>query len=194
MFSKDVVDEFFPPKIESDVSPTKLEKFIYRSSVGLFFVSLFAQLIEITNYDNTIYGTKLYWYSGIAGILLAIFITVLLKILYPSVYYESNRRYGVYFGLFLGLFLITSAVAGFINHAYSDSELVCKQYIIEKKGESHRKTSQYYIYLKIDNNSDERFTLTQSLHESIEVGEKIELCMFKGKLGFYYIRKFNKLQ
>lgn len=188
-----IVDDFFPPKTLYEKTTKPFDKFIYYFSFILFFIGLISLIFEIRNFDNTINGTKLFWTAGLIGIAIAIIVTIILKLTRPSVYYESKRRYTVHFGFFVGLFLLSTSLTSFVNHHFADNIKICKKYIIERKSTSSGRRTEYFLYLKIDNNNEERFSVGKTRYENYEEGEEIELCMVKGKFGFNYVKEFNKV-
>lgn len=117
-----------------------------------------------------------------------------MKLTRPSVYYESKRRYTVHFGFFVGLFLISTSLAGFVNHHFTDKIKICRKYIIERKSTSSGRSTEYFFYLKTDNNNEERFSVGETRYENYNEGEEIELCMLKGKFGFNFAKEFNKVK
>jgi hypothetical protein len=193
-FSQDIVDAFFPPKVQFEKTTKPFDKFAYYFSSILFFVGLLSLLFEIRNFDNTIHGTRLFWSAGATGIGLAILLTVILKITNPSIYFESKRRYTVHFGLFVGFFLLMAFVAGFTNHHFAENKKICKRYTIERKGTSGSKSKEYFIELLVGQEMEERFSIQKSKFDSFSEGETIELCMVTGKLGFEFVTDFNKLE
>lgn len=188
-----LIDDFFPPKTLFEKTTKPFDKFVYYFASTLFFISLLCLIFEIRNFDNTINGTRFFWTAGSVGILIAILLTIILKIKFPSVYYESKRRYMVHFGLFVGFFLLSTAVAGFVNHHYADSDKIYKRYTISSKGTSGGRSKEYFIHLTFENNNEERFSIGKTRYNNFEEGEEIELCMLKGKLGFDYVTEFNKI-
>ncbi|WP_163411555.1 hypothetical protein [Flavobacterium ajazii] len=191
--SQIIIDDFFPPKNSFEKITKPFDKFVYYFSSTLFFISLLCLIFEITNFDNTINGTRLFWTAGFVGILIAILLTAVLKIKFPSVYYESKRRYVVHFGLFVGFFLLSAAVAGFVNHHYADSDKIYKRFTIISKGISGGRSKEYYIHLIFENNNEERFSIGKNKYNNFEEDEEIELCLLKGRLGFDYVTEFNKI-
>ncbi|SHG26773.1 hypothetical protein SAMN05443549_10356 [Flavobacterium fluvii] len=190
-----IVDDFFPPKTLYEKTTKPFDKFIYYFSFTLFFIGLISLTFEIRNFDNTINGTKLFWTAGFTGIAIAIIVTIILKLTRPSIYYESKRRYTVHFGFFVGLFLISTSLTGFVNHHFADNIKICKKYIIERKSTSNGRTSnEYFFYLKTENNNEERLSVGKTRYKNYEEGEKIELCMLKGKFGFLFVKEFNKVK
>lgn len=191
--SQYIVDDFFPPKTLYEKTTKPFDKFLYYFASTLFFIGLILLIFEISKYDNTINGTRLFWIAGFVGIGLAVILTILLKLFQPSVYFESKRRYTVHFGLFIGLFLVSAAITGFINHHFADATTFCKSYPIKRKSTSSGRSTEYFFFLTMDNNNEERFSVGKSRYENFEEGEQIELCMKKGKFGFDYVTKFNKV-
>jgi hypothetical protein len=189
-----IVDDFFPPKIYNEKTTKSFDKFIYYFANTLFFIGLITIIFEIRNFDNTVNGTKLFWTAGFCGIVFAILITFMLKLFQPSVYYESKRRYTVYFGLFIGFFLLATSLAGFVNHHFAEQSTYCKKYVIKRKGISGSRSKEFFLFLIIDQNNEERFSVGKTLYNNFEEGEQIELCMLKGKFGFDYVTKFNKIK
>jgi hypothetical protein len=189
-----IIDDFFPPKVLFEKVAKPFDKFIYYFSFALFFISLVFLILEIRKIDNTINGTQLFWRAGFVGIALAILVTIILKITNPSVYFESKRRYVVHFGIFVGLFLLTSATANFINHFYAKTDEFCKNYTILEKGTSGSRSKAHFIRIITENNIEERFSIQKALYNELTEGSEIEICMIKGKLGYEYATKFNKLK
>lgn len=187
-----IIDDFFPTKNYSEKKTKPFDKFIYYFSSTLFFVGLISLIFEIRKFDNTINGIKLFWTAGLVGVIIAIFLTIILKIGFPSVYYESKRRYTVHFGLFLGLFLLSTSVTGFVNHHFADQTTFYKKYTIIRKCTSSGRSTEYFFYLPMENNNEERFSVGKTLYNNFEEGEQIELCMQKGRLGFNYVTEFKK--
>ncbi|WP_343688681.1 hypothetical protein [Chitinophaga sp.] len=190
--SRDITDDFFPLKASSEKTIRLLDKVIPGITTILFFVGLIFLIFEIEIFDNTIYGTRLFWMGGSVGIVLAIILTILLKLLRPGIYDESGSRYTVYYGLFIGLFLTTSALTGFINHHFAIPTTFCKKYVIARKSISTGRHTEYFLFIKFNNNRKERFSVDKTRYDLFEEGGEIELCMLKGKFGFDYVKDFKK--
>jgi hypothetical protein len=156
--------------------------------VGLLFLTL-----EIKYFDNTIRGLKLFWMSGFTGLGLAFLVTLILKLTKPSVYYESKRRYMLYFGLFIGLFLTTAALLGFINRRFANPSVVYKTFTLSEKSISSGRSVEYFFYINIDQR-EERFTVDMNLYDEVEAGQELELSTRKGKLGFDCVTNIRKLE
>ncbi|MBZ4037649.1 DUF2500 domain-containing protein [Flavobacterium sp. 17A] len=192
--SKLIVDDFFPPKISYEKKTKTIDKVVYYFSTTLFFISLISLLFEIRNFDNTIQGTKLFWTAGLFGILVAIITTIILKLTIPSVYYEGKRRYTVLLGLFIGFFLLFTSLASFVNHYFADPTTFYKNFKIESKSISGGRSTEYFFYFKMENGTEERFSVGKTRYDNFEEGEEIKLCLMKGKLGFDYVTGFKKIK
>lgn len=192
--SQQIIDDFFPPILGFERVVKPVNKLIYYFSSTLFFISIISLLFEIRNFDNTVQGIKLFWIGGAIGVLFAIISTIILKITNPSVYFESKRRYTVHFGLFVGLFFLTAAGTSFVNHYYADKNKNCEKHTILRKGFGGTRSKEYFIYVKLNNESEERFTINRPLYQKLEEGEEIEFCMQKGKLGFDFVKDINKIE
>lgn len=189
-----IIDDFFPPKISPGKNISRFNKVMSYFATALFFVALIFQIFEIRNFDNTIHGANLFWMAGFAGIGLAVILTILLKLLRPDVYDESDSRFTVHFGLFVGLFLLTPALTGFINRHFAAPTTFCEKYMIASKSTSTGRSPEYYLFIKLDSHHEERFSVSRAQYDSFEEGEEIELCMVKGKLGFDLVKDFKKTE
>lgn len=187
------INAFFPPKVLYEEKPKRFDTFMYYFSSAMFFVGLVCLIFEIRTIDNTINGIQLFWLSGLSGVVLAAVVTLLLKLFHPSVYYESKRRYMVHSGLFLGFFLFMAATASFVNRTFAEKEEVCVAYEIIRKGtsSSRRGSKEYFIFLNVPSNKEERFAIDKALHQQLSEGGYVELCKVKGTLGFDFVTGFK---
>lgn len=189
--SKDIVDDFFPPKTDHETKTKSFDKFMYYFGMTLFLVGLVFEIFEIRIVDNTLNGSALFWRSAFVGIAIATVLTIILKLAKSTVYDESSRRYSVHFGLFLGFFIFTPAAASFINHYYADKTEECKIYNIVRKS-TGPKDDASWIYLKVSNNSEERFDVRPELYDRVSEGGQVKLCTKKGKLGYDFVSAFKR--
>lgn len=185
-----IIDDFFPPKTYSEVKPKPFDNFVYRFATVFFFVGLVSEIFEIKRMDNTIGGTKFFWTYALLGVLIAIVVTKILKLISPSIYYESSRRFSVHVGLFLGFFLIVPATASFLNHYFSDSRIDCKDYKIVRKSTGGKRNKSSWLFLQI-NGHEERFEVTRNLWDSVNEGGLVTLCTQKGQLGYDFVEEFK---
>ena len=130
VMSQQIVDDFFPPKTAFEFRTEPMDKFIYYFAMTIFFSGAFLINFEIGVIERTINGTSFFWYSALIGVAIATLITIILKLIKPSVYYESDRRSSVHWGLFFGFFLLLPTIASFINHNYAEINENCARYEI----------------------------------------------------------------
>jgi FtsH-binding integral membrane protein len=185
-----IIDDFFPPKVETETTTTSANKIINSLSMVLFFCGLLAIIFESNSISNTIHGTKFFWSAGVIGIILFVIVIAFFKIKFPTVFDESSRRYSVYFGYLFGLFLVVPATASYINKSCADQRIDCKNFLVSRKSSGGGRTTEYFIFGNY-NGSDERFTVVKPLWDSIDENKIIQLCVRKGYWGYEYVTKFN---
>jgi hypothetical protein len=188
----EIVNELFPPKYSSEKRAPPFHRFIYYAATTFFFLSMLFLVTETKRIDNTFNGMKLFWIGSFIGIMLAILLTVMIKKINPSVYYDGKRRFVIHFGLFLGFFLFGSASANFINHAFSDKGESWHEYRIAHKSINSR-TRSHYLFINVGN-GDERFEVGRSLFDKVNEGGDVMLCIKSGRLGFPFVTKFEPVQ
>ena len=180
-----MIEEFFPSKFAESDKSTPFGRVIF----ALFSVAAICMLFASTNGDNTINGTKLLWNASIIGIGVAITLTITLKVIKPFAYFVSNANY---ICLFFGLFFLTTALFCFINYHYADNEKVyCKTYTIIRKG--NYRDGGDFIEVKLDDNTDKRFSIGKKRNNSFKVGETVEVRIVKGLFSFDFATDFNKI-
>jgi hypothetical protein len=135
----------------------------------------------------------LFWKSAFVGILAALLLTAIIKFTTPSVYYMSSRRYLVHVGLFLGFFVFTPSLASFINHHFSDNRIKCLTYPLVNKDVGGKRSGSFWIFLKLDENSEERFNVSQRFYDKVSEGDQVNLCTKKGKLGYDFVETFKTI-
>jgi hypothetical protein len=189
--SQFIADDFFPPKVPFEIKTKPFDRFMYYFSGVIFFLSLVFLVFEIKRIDNTLNGTRLFWIAGFSGIGVAIVLTIILKITTPSVYYESRRRITVHLSLFLGFFLLLPATASFINHYFAGETITCKNYVIERKSLGGKRDQSSWLFIKLENGSEERLDVNRSFYDKVNEGGKFKLCTKKGKLGFDVVTDFK---
>jgi hypothetical protein len=188
--SQQIIDDFFPPKTYKDARTKPFDNIVYRLAPGLFFAGLVFEIFEIRRMDNTIGGARFFWMYASLGIVIAVVVTILLKLKSPSIYFESRRRITVHFGLFLGFFLFVPASASFINHALSDSRIDCNKCKIISKSTGGRRNKSSWIFLKI-NGREERFDVTRTFWNGVNEGGLVVPCTQKGYLGYDFVKEFK---
>jgi len=187
------VDDFFPPKTSFEKTTKPINKFISYFATTLFFSGLVFFICEIRVIENTISDASFFWKSAFVGIAIATVLTIILKLTNSSVYDESTRRYSVHFGVFTGFFLLTPAIASYINHTYSEKIEHCKAYEIVSKSTAGKRNGASWLFLKLDNNSEQRFQVIREFYDKVRVGEQVQLCTKKGKFGYYFVEEFKSI-
>jgi hypothetical protein len=187
-----IVDDFSPPKRHYETKTKPFDKFVYYSAAVLFGAGILLGILEIPRIDNTIDGASLFWiYSGV-GVALAAVITMVLKKVSPSIFFESSRRLTVYFGLFLGLSLAVPFTASFTNGHFSATSTECREYTILRKSTGGKRNRSSWIFLKIDK-EEERFDVTHEFWNRVQEGEAVILCTRRGKLGYEVVTNFRTI-
>ncbi len=186
-----IVDDFFPPKTYNEKRAKPFDKFMYYFASGLFGFGMLFLVFELKTIDNTLNGVTLFWRAGGCGVGVAVLVTVLLKLLTPSVYDESKRRYMVHFGLFVGLFLLAAALGSFINHRFADNQETCVNYTVIRKGTGGKRNKSSYLFIKVESLHEERFEVSRDFYNEVIEGAPVKLCIQKGQLGFDFVTTFK---
>ena len=134
---------------------------------------------------------RLAGYACFAGILIAAVLILILKKTNPAILYERKMRTNLVGALVLGCIFVSAAVASFINHRYADADQNCHIYSIEQKAQNTRKGHLYLLYIKADDNCEERFEVSGDLYKSVKEGGPVVLCTRKGALGFDFVTEFR---
>ncbi len=190
--SQFIVDDFFPPKTVFESKSKLCDKIIYALVMILFFVTLIFLIFEIKIMENTINSMTMFWQSALIGIGIATLITVLLKYFFPSVYYESSRRFTVHSGLFLSLFFLTPASASYINYKQAEVRTKCAEYEIVEKSKGPKKKNSW-LFIKLNATTIERFNVGRTFFDKVKEGEKIQMCTREGKFGYDVVVEFKTL-
>ena len=151
--------------------------------------------IEIDQMNQNISGTKLFIIFALIGFLLAYCSLKLLEKVNIEFYRELNKRSSIIVGGFLGGFILTTpALANYYNRTADNPIYSCDYYTLNEKGINDRKGhSTYFLHFDI-NGSDEEITTNESVYNYLNKGEKVKLCIAKGRLGFEYIESLIKIE
>jgi glucan phosphoethanolaminetransferase (alkaline phosphatase superfamily) len=173
---------------------TSKEKITYKilnfSSYFLAAISFFS-LFEIDEMDNNFGGTKLFIVFALIGFLL--FLIAFFKIInkYKIVLDKTkNMKLQLGASLFVSMIFGFPSLANYYNRINSSGEENCDNYVIVRKSESVGKTHSYFLFFKINKN-EERISIKEDFWKEFREGEKVELCIEKGGLGFYFLKKIN---
>ena len=178
------IDNLFSSKHEFEKTSS-----FERCMIAIFIVCFILFFVQSINLGNTIDVTKLIWTACAVGIGFAITLVIILKTIRQSVYVENNARY---IALFVGLFFLTSVLFGFINYHYADNKKACKTYTIIRKDSYGIRRTEYFIYVKFDDNTEKEFSIGKKRYNNFEKGETVEICIVKGLFGFDFAADFNK--
>jgi hypothetical protein len=185
--SPNIINAFFPTKVRFEKEVKPFDNFIYKASPYFFFASMVLILCEIRIIDNTIHGTELLFTYGFYGFLAGLIFIYILKLISPTIYFESNRRYAIIFISVLGFSLISAASASFINHTFSEEPIKSNDYLIMRKSLGGRKNNNPLLFLAIEKNSEERIEISKNLYNEVNEGEKATLFTQKGLLGYQVV-------
>ena len=188
--SVQLVNDFFPPKVEDDQTPTTLNKWLYNSSGVMFFVGLVAYIFVGRLFENTVASVHLFFTWALAGVGLYIALMTFFHIKYPTVFDEGRRRYSMYLGYFIGCVLLVTSGACFVNAQYAAPETECKAYRIIYKENRTGRNRHYYITVDY-NGYEERFQAPVAIYDSLKTGGNIIFCLKQGKLGYNFVSEFK---
>ena len=188
--SRQIIDDFFPPKTDKTLKTKPFDRFVYRFAPVFFFAGLVFEIFEIRRIDNTIRGTSLFWTYAIIGVLIAIVVTAMLKHKSPSIYSDSSRRFVIHFGVFLGFFLIVPAIASCVNHCFNERSIDCNEYKIVRKSTGGKRKRSSWIFVQI-NGRVERFDVARDFWNGLNERGLVVLCTKKGRLGYDFVERFK---
>ncbi|MFN0292514.1 hypothetical protein [Pedobacter helvus] len=150
---------------------------------SLFFLAI--GLKDIDNYFNWL----LFSITMIAsGMLIAATLYTVLGMYNPDVKtYKNKKGVGLFFPLAFGFSLTFFGLGGIVNEAPNQNR-ECKEYIIQELGESGSSRKAYYVFITNDENKLERLSFGKAFNKNHKAGDKINLCIITGSLGFKYYK------
>lgn len=153
----------------------------------LLLICFFVFAIGFSNIENYTYWFRTLIILIISGVAMANIFYMILGLFIKNISsYKNSNNIGIR-SLLIASFLFLSIGGGLkINERYDRSKN-CKNYVIYQKAENHRKGKNYYIFIK-NNGKKERLSISGSLYDSHLVGQKVNLCVTTGYLGFVYIK------
>ena len=179
------IDDIYPPKLSKTAKKEKIHQIVFYGSQIIFYISVFFHLVLSWWTRDTIFVANLFWKSFLVGFIISVAVTIILIWKQPSIYFESTRRLTVHFEIFLGLSTFLPALAILTNHYFADKEIICKNYIINRKEEVGRYNSTW-IYLTIENKED-RIHTPKKLFENLEEKGEVNICTRIGLWGFEFV-------
>lgn len=182
---------------QNDLLEKQESKFLFVTKIISFFLGICGMFscIEIDEMDKNLSGTTLFISFAIIGLILGYLVLFSMEKLSEELNTEVNKRSSIVVGGILSFFILsTPALANFINRTYSTKEKECKFYKAIRKGEQSGSNGypSYWLYFKIEN-KEERVPVSEELHNSTQILDKFEICIYKGRLGFKFIKDINKI-
>lgn len=153
----------------------------------LGIVSVVMLMFGLSNIDN---------YSDwvVYSLVLVIFGLVLGSMVYCSLIWcfpdakVYKNKFGIGFAVPVFCFsIILSLFLGNVINEYSIQDIVCGEYVIIDLGKSSGTREKYYIFIQAETKI-ERLSFYELSKAGYEIGDKIELCVITGALGFKYYK------
>lgn len=182
--SPEIIEEFFPPKVEIEIKTKPFDRIVYKASSYFFFFSMIVMLFQIRRIDNTINGTNLLFKFGFYGVLFGILVLYILKLISPSIYNTGNRRFAITFISIVGFFLLTAATASFINYYCPKEQPKSSSYLIKRKSLGGKRNNNHLLFIEFYKNEDERIEVSENVYNKIKEGGKVNLTTQKGFFGY----------
>lgn len=104
--------------------------------------------------------------------------------------YKNQKGIGLFLPLAFALSLTFCGLGSMINESPTQNK-ECKEYIIQELGESGSSRKSYYVFIQNDNNELERLSFGKAFNKNHKAGDKINLCIIKGRLGFKYYKQYS---
>lgn len=180
----EIVEEFFPPKVEFEIDTKPFDRIVYKTSSYFFFFSMIVILFQIRRIDNTINGTNLLIKFGFYGVLFGILILYILKLISPTIYNTGNRRFAITFISIVGFFLTTAATASFVNYNFPKEKPQSSSYLIKRKSVGGKRNNNHLLFIEFYKNEEERIEVSKNVYDSVQEGENINLTIQKGYFGY----------
>lgn len=167
----------------------KVNKVINKISTTVFFIGMMSIIFQSRKINNTIDGLKFFWIFSLFGLILFISLIIYLKLWHSPVFADRNRRFSVIFGFLFGLFTLIPAIAIFINDKFSNSAIVRKELIINRKSFGGAKAVEYYIYCDY-NGDNNRFVIKKTLWDLLKENQIVDVNIKRGYLGYDFVSEF----
>lgn len=188
--SEEILYEIFPTKHKREKKPKFKDKIWEHISVVLFGGGLVFLIFQMNTIENIIEESKFWKNYALVGFVTGILSLLVIRLVRPTVFDESGRRYAVIFGFILGLMFISTSGASYFNSKYANSDVVTSEYIVKDKSFSSNRSKAYWIFIEIDN-STKRFKLKPKLWDQIQKGNTVLLEIKKGFFDYDYVQKIK---
>ena len=162
-------------------------KYILYLAIAFIIASALLLASEGRIIKNTIGGEKLFWYSAIAGVIIALLLRLVLK---KSIVAAEKNGQAISSALIVGMFIFCPVAASSINRTFSNAPVLCNQYPLLSKSTGGSRYTEYCLFMNI-RGTEEKFTLEKEIYDSISAPGQIELCTQKGILGYEVVKEFK---
>lgn len=169
--------------------PKHLGNTVIYFAIALVVVSALLLAFEGRVIKNTIGGEDLFWYAGIAGVVIAMLIAVLLKQV-KSIFEAEKKGQAIGSALIVGMFIFCPVAASFINRTLSSAPVTCSQYPLLSKSTGGSRYTEYCLFVNIDG-EEEKFTVEKEIYDNISAPGQVELCTQSGVLGYEVVKEFK---
>lgn len=180
----EILEEFFPPKVEFEVETKPFDRIVYKTSSYFFFLSMIMMLFQIRRIDNTIHGINLFFKFGLYGALFGFIVLYILKLISSTIYDTGNRRFAITFISIVGFFLVTAATASFVNYNFPKEKPKSSTYLIKRKSLGGKRNNDHLLFIEFYKNDEERIEVSENEYNTVKEGEKVNLTTQKGYFGY----------
>jgi hypothetical protein len=140
--------------------------------------------MNIDNYFNWISFTA---FSIFSGVILSYIIYYFIYYFEPKVKTYKNTQGFKLIHILILTFVLTSFGICRLMNEFNNNEINCKKYVIKEMGESGSRQRAYYVFINT-RNGRERLSFGKTFNENHRIGDTINLCLIRGKLGFEYYK------
>lgn len=159
-------------------------------AIAFVIASALLLALEGNAIKNTIGGEKLFWYSAIVGVIIALLLRLLLK---KSIVAAEKNGQAIGSALIVGMFIFCPVVASFINRTFSNAPVTCSQHPLLSKSTGGSRYTEYCLFVNIGG-GEEKFTVSEEVYKSMVAPGQVELCTQKGVLGYEVVKQFKPVE
>lgn len=178
-------------KSQKQKNTKKLDNLI--SVVTIFgLCSIFLFVIGIMNIENYFNWIRFIAFSVFSGVILGCMTYYFSCSFEPKAKtYKNAQGFKLIHILILAFVLASFGLCRLINESDSN-EMNCEKYAIKEMGESGSASNQpgrrtYYVFINTGN-GPERISFGKKFNENHSIGDTINLCLIRGKLGLEYYK------
>jgi len=158
----------------------------------LVFIGIFTSIVGINNIVNYFHPYFFGFIFGGIGLVLGIMVAIKIKP-YVAVNQKQKRDYWLPImyisACFFGISVLTGSM---INQEFSKVENCDNYTVINKYRQEYRRGSPEINSLVVEiNGESHRLVCNFNYWDRIDIGQTINLCLYKSKLGFDYVKITN---